>query len=433
MPRHPGAYLSAHKLLQRRAVQPGLVIGAWLAPHQHTAKAVGGRCITTLFAVDTPMRLILILIFLVACLNAEDAISGDYCTVHFRDGRAITGYWDKVNGKLTMVNPKAILDVDPLDVVSTEAAELAKPPPAKAPVEQPDSEDAADITSFTINTFIDGGSELHIMQYGLKWIEVQDVSRPGFTDSDNIGVTYINDRGWIPIWSDRMTRGKGESSIYLGRFAAGDWTFQLISCSLVSNGDGILQRDPITIRRNGKESVLSIPDNQPGGRWYKIKLMIGVPPAPNAFAPSQTPKTLASPSPDPKPIPPAITSQDIRTFMLSIDPTGRTRTYSAEIRAKIFAFTRAWLATADLESIHSKRIHMHAVDAEHPDDFDEQEQYNTDARKLDWYLIELRKDRAALLADGATVDSTEASWKMVLVIFRNIFFMDTYFPLKGLE
>ena len=128
--------------------------------------------------------------------------------------------------------------------------------------------------SIIIEAYIDGDSNLVIIpDQGLQWNEAGTTAfRPGLHDNQN-APTYINDQKWSPAWSDGAQAGPGNSDIFPADIpATGTWAVEVVSISDSRGASGIMDRDPVTIRKFGLNTVVSIPDSQGGACWYKLKL-----------------------------------------------------------------------------------------------------------------------------------------------------------------
>jgi len=108
-----------------------------------------------------------------------------------------------------------------------------------------------------VEVFIDGDSKLHITPTGIYWT-AGTVAKPGATN--------VNGNLWTPVWNNK------ESEPYAMTIVVLNFNVEVVHCS-VERGQKVKEsRDPVTIKLVDQEQVVSIPDSQPGSRWYTLRL-----------------------------------------------------------------------------------------------------------------------------------------------------------------
>jgi hypothetical protein len=135
------------------------------------------------------------------------------------------------------------------------------------------------VDGFTIEADIDGGSELHIMPYGIYWKQLGSygAEKPGRSNGTNLP-TYLDGAAWMPSWGKpKETRSDDRTGVLFMPIGRADMEFTLLAVggnSKVKDPGtitGIERRDPVTSATRDGEQVVSIPDTQGGDKWYRIR------------------------------------------------------------------------------------------------------------------------------------------------------------------
>lgn len=149
-------------------------------------------------------------------------------------------------------------------------------PPAPDPVEQ-----------LVVEALIDGNSELHITPRGIYWLQLHGGAKPGRHNGAN-EPTFINGRPWMPLWQNpKRERDEDRSALLplpMGRL---DFDVQVLAIGQRRGEPGVESRDPVTIRAEHLEQVVSIPDTQFDARWYRVRIYRNSP-EPSAAKPVNT-------------------------------------------------------------------------------------------------------------------------------------------------
>jgi len=129
------------------------------------------------------------------------------------------------------------------------------------------------VQSITVSALIDGDSELHVSSRGLYWRHVSDQSaKPGLM-SGRSEPTYLNGIGWIPRWGQPGDQAVDQSSPMLLPIVDIHFTLQMVSIGAQLESSGIENRDSVNAEVRNGELIVSIPDSQPGARWYRFRLV----------------------------------------------------------------------------------------------------------------------------------------------------------------
>jgi len=135
----------------------------------------------------------------------------------------------------------------------------------------PVSSRAADVNEIIIEAHVDGGSALHVRPSSIYW-ENGDAAKPGRMNLLD-EPTYVNGAAWTPRWKNQKEdRGKDKSAPYQISIGTADLEFELLSVTEQRGEAGILKRTPVVAKREGGEFVVTIPDSETGGCWYKFVL-----------------------------------------------------------------------------------------------------------------------------------------------------------------
>lgn len=123
------------------------------------------------------------------------------------------------------------------------------------------------MSELLIDANIDGNAELHVTPKGIYWKEIE-VDKPGWDQP-----IFVNEKPWSPKWGKPADK-RGTDRCELLPLPIGRLGFDLtiVSVTTERGGGDIDPRDPVTIKSEGGEQIVWIPDTQSGSRWYRIKL-----------------------------------------------------------------------------------------------------------------------------------------------------------------
>jgi hypothetical protein len=122
-----------------------------------------------------------------------------------------------------------------------------------------------------VEALIDGPSTFHLRAEGVYWVNGAN-GKPGKHQGHD-DPTFINDRAWRPRWShSKEDRGPDRCEIYRIPFGTIDVDFQLLAITELRGESGIQHRTEVAAKREGNEFIVTIPDPEPGHRWYKFVL-----------------------------------------------------------------------------------------------------------------------------------------------------------------
>jgi len=126
-------------------------------------------------------------------------------------------------------------------------------------------------TALTIEALVDGKCELHITPQGIFWQSVTGM-KPGYAIGKE--PTYVNGNAWQPEWTDsNKVVGPDKSKMHPITVApVRDLKVELLAVGSRRGAAGVEKRGQITFRQKHKLSVLTIPDPEPGARWYTIRI-----------------------------------------------------------------------------------------------------------------------------------------------------------------
>jgi hypothetical protein len=168
------------------------------------------------------------------------------------------------------------------EVEATAKDQMARPPRAAAAVEV-----------ILVEAEVDGRTELWLTPTGLFWrcMGVAKVGQHGQT----MLPTYVNGAVWMPEWGKpQEARGHDACKPYPLPIGRTDFTLQALAIGKTRDVTGIENRDPVRVRTEGQALVISIPDEQSGARWYRLRLVrVGrvnraAPEAPAVVSPNST-------------------------------------------------------------------------------------------------------------------------------------------------
>ena len=130
---------------------------------------------------------------------------------------------------------------------------------------------AVEPTELTIKAWVDGPSELRIKKNGIYWKNGEN-AKPGRQSRLN-EPTYINGKPWVPHWKKQHEdRGRDKSDTLAMDIPSLDFDFKLVAVAEKFDGTGVEQRSSITVYMKDFELAISIPDLEPGTRWYTFTL-----------------------------------------------------------------------------------------------------------------------------------------------------------------
>jgi len=157
------------------------------------------------------------------------------------------------------------MDADEAARISTAKALIVRLMPAKGV--------SAAVQCIAVSALIDGDSELHVAPRGLYWRHVSDQSaKPGLM-SGRSEPTYINGTAWIPRWGQSSDQAVDQSASLLLPITDIHFTLQMVSIGTKLESSGVENRDAVNAEVRNGELVVSIPDSQPGARWYRFRLI----------------------------------------------------------------------------------------------------------------------------------------------------------------
>lgn len=119
----------------------------------------------------------------------------------------------------------------------------------------------------TIEALVDGPSTLNIAKDRIFWMNGGN-AKPGLGSEP----TYINGETWTPKWGQpQAARGVDRSDNRAITLATLDLRGEVISNQEKRGVDALDRaRTAVEIKRRGDVIVVTIPDPEPGARWYKI-------------------------------------------------------------------------------------------------------------------------------------------------------------------
>ena len=120
----------------------------------------------------------------------------------------------------------------------------------------------------TLEAFVDGPSTLRFTRTGFWWQNGPN-AKPGRLGGKN-EPTYVNGKPWIPKWRNGSDRGGDRSDSYSWSISSTDLEYSVQSISVQRGEFEIEERKPIEGKRQGGEFWITIPDPEPGARWYKL-------------------------------------------------------------------------------------------------------------------------------------------------------------------
>ena len=124
-------------------------------------------------------------------------------------------------------------------------------------------------TELVIEALVDGPSMFHVRADGVFW-ENGDNGKPG-KHAGHDEPTYINGAAWTPRWGkSRELRGRDKTEMNRINLGSIDLEFELIAVTQHRGETGIEQRSEIATKVDRNDFVITIPDPEPGSRWYKF-------------------------------------------------------------------------------------------------------------------------------------------------------------------
>jgi hypothetical protein len=133
------------------------------------------------------------------------------------------------------------------------------------------------LKEFRVEACIDGLTELHLTADGLWWKEL-GAAKPGRMNGVNLP-TYIDGKPWYPEWH-KASEIRGYDSCEPFKMPLGTLNFDY-EVEAIGGDDsttnpheisGIEDRDPVTMISEPNQQVISIPDSQPGEKWYRLRI-----------------------------------------------------------------------------------------------------------------------------------------------------------------
>jgi len=124
--------------------------------------------------------------------------------------------------------------------------------------------------SFTVETLIDGGTELHITKEGLYWMVPGKEAKPGLHEGAK-EATYINGSRWKPEWRVKGDRGPDTSDVFPIKTSAPKLMAETVQVSEKRFGKNE-SRTPIATSIKDDHFIVTIRDPEGGARWYKIRI-----------------------------------------------------------------------------------------------------------------------------------------------------------------
>jgi len=188
----------------------------------------------------------------------------------------------RANG-IFALNEQAIKEMTALQQKFTKAGDLDSAQMLQARIEEATKENAFIQRTATLRSgeapkevivqaLIDGSTELRITAEGIYWAILGGVAKPGRHQGAD-EPTYVNGSAWRPRYEEnRQDRGTDTSAVYRMPLFPEMMKFELLAVGPEKDSNGVERRSPISERRSDKDYVLTIPDNDGGSRWYKIRL-----------------------------------------------------------------------------------------------------------------------------------------------------------------
>jgi hypothetical protein len=140
------------------------------------------------------------------------------------------------------------------------------------------------LEQFVVEALIDGQSELHITPRGIYWFQRNGAAKPGRHGGGN-EPTFIDGRPWMPQWQNpRQEMNQDRTALLPMPIGPLDFDVQVLAVGEHRGDPGLEQRDPVTIRAQHLEQVISIPDTQIDARWYRVRVF-HKPPGPAPASP----------------------------------------------------------------------------------------------------------------------------------------------------
>ena len=131
-----------------------------------------------------------------------------------------------------------------------EALKIADPPPY--------------VREILIEARIDGDTELWVTSKGIFWKNGRWI-KPG--------PIWVNGKSCVPEWGrPGEKRIPDTSKVYPMRIGKLDFRLRLLAVGETRKAEGIETRSPIRLRRQRANLIVSIPDEEPGARWYRFRL-----------------------------------------------------------------------------------------------------------------------------------------------------------------
>ncbi|HEX5176339.1 MAG TPA: hypothetical protein VFV83_04875 [Chthoniobacteraceae bacterium] len=120
-----------------------------------------------------------------------------------------------------------------------------------------------------IEAFVDGPSTLRFTRSGFYWQNGPN-AKPGRLGGRN-EPTYVNGKEWMPKWrKPGSDRGRDSSEPFAWSIGQTDLQFHVESIGTERGEIGIEKRKEIEGKRQKGEFWITIPDPEPGARWYKL-------------------------------------------------------------------------------------------------------------------------------------------------------------------
>jgi hypothetical protein len=121
----------------------------------------------------------------------------------------------------------------------------------------------------TLEAFVDGPSTLRFTRTGFYWQNGSN-AKPGRLGGRN-DPTYVNGKEWIPKWrKPGSDRGRDTSEPFAWSIASTELQFEVESITAERGETGVEKRKGIEAKRQNGEFWITIPDPEPGARWYKL-------------------------------------------------------------------------------------------------------------------------------------------------------------------
>jgi hypothetical protein len=157
-----------------------------------------------------------------------------------------------------------------------EAPAPASPPKKEAPTTASSAVvvsplPTSGIRDIVVEALIDGDSEFWVTPKGVYWKSL-GVGKPG-RHQDRNEPTWINGKSWMPEWGKPSEyRGRDETKPLPLPVGTTNFRLELQAVGGEKGCQGIQNRDPVTLRSEGENQVVSIPDSQRDSRWYRFRL-----------------------------------------------------------------------------------------------------------------------------------------------------------------